>query len=56
MFQMAERWKVPILTHVRSMNVDAMQEVIADAAATGVSLAIVHVNSMSLGALRSCWI
>lgn len=50
-FQMAERWKVPIFTHVRSMNVDAMQEVIADAAATGVSLHIVHVNSMSLGAL-----
>jgi N-acyl-D-aspartate/D-glutamate deacylase len=50
-FQMAERWKVPIFTHVRSMNVDAMQEVIANAAATGASLHIVHVNSMSLGAL-----
>ena len=50
-FQMAQRWKVPIFTHVRSMNVDAMQEVIADAAATGASLHIVHVNSMSLGAL-----
>jgi N-acyl-D-aspartate/D-glutamate deacylase len=50
-FQMAQRWNVPIFTHVRSMTVDAMQEVIADAAATGVSLHIVHVNSMSLGAL-----
>jgi N-acyl-D-aspartate/D-glutamate deacylase len=50
-FQMAQRWKVPIFTHVRSMNVDAMQEVIANAAATGVSLHIVHVNSMSLAAL-----
>lgn len=50
-FQMAERWKVPVFTHVRSMTVDAMQEVIADAAATGVSLHIVHVNSMSLGSL-----
>jgi N-acyl-D-aspartate/D-glutamate deacylase len=50
-FQMAGRWKVPIFTHVRSMNVDAMQEVIANAATTGVSLHIVHVNSMSLGAL-----
>jgi dihydroorotase len=50
-FQMAQRWKVPIFTHVRSMSVDAMQEVIADAAATGASLHIVHVNSMSLGAL-----
>ena len=48
---MAERWKVPLFTHVRSMNVDAMQEVIADAAATGASLPIVHVNSMSLAAL-----
>jgi N-acyl-D-aspartate/D-glutamate deacylase len=51
-FQMAARWKVPIFTHVRSMTVDAMQEVIADAAATGASLHIVHVNSMSLGSIR----
>lgn len=50
-FQMAERWRVPIFTHVRSMGVDAMQEVIANAAATGVSLHIVHVNSMSGGQL-----
>lgn len=50
-FQLAARWKVPIFTHVRAMNVDAMQEVIANAAATGAPLHIVHVNSMSLGAL-----
>ncbi|MCX6588912.1 MAG: amidohydrolase family protein [Acidobacteria bacterium] len=50
-FQMARRWKVPIYTHVRSMGADAMQEVIANAAATGVPLHIVHVNSMSLGEL-----
>ena len=50
-FQMAQRWKAPIFTHVRSMGFDAMQEVIANAAATGVSLHIVHVNSMSLGSL-----
>lgn len=50
-FQMAQRWNVPIFTHVRSMGPDAMQEVIANAAATGVSLHIVHVNSMSLGSL-----
>jgi N-acyl-D-aspartate/D-glutamate deacylase len=50
-FQMAERWKVPIFTHVREMAPDAMQEVIANAAATGVSLHIVHVNSMSGGQL-----
>ena len=50
-FQMAQRFKVPIFTHVRSMRIDAMQEVIADAAATGVPLHIVHINSMILGAL-----
>lgn len=50
-FQMAARWRAPIYTHVRSMGVDAMQEVIANAAATGVSLHIVHVNSMSGGQL-----
>ncbi len=50
-FEMAARWKVPIFTHVRSMGVDAMQEVIANAATTGASLHIVHVNSMSLSAL-----
>jgi N-acyl-D-aspartate/D-glutamate deacylase len=33
------------------MGPEAMQEVIADAAATGAPLHIVHVNSMSLGAL-----
>ena len=50
-FQMAQRWKVPVFTHVRSMAPEAMQEVIANAAATGVPLHIVHVNSMSLGQL-----
>ncbi len=50
-FEMAARWRAPIFTHVRSMGIDAMQEVIANAAATGVSLHIVHVNSMSLGSL-----
>jgi dihydroorotase len=50
-FQMAARWKVPIFTHVRAMGVESMQEVIANAAATGASLHIVHVNSMSLGNL-----
>ncbi|MBL8292972.1 MAG: amidohydrolase family protein [Bryobacterales bacterium] len=50
-FQMAERWKVPIFTHIRSMTVDAMQEMISNAAATGTSLHIVHVNSMSLSSI-----
>lgn len=50
-YQMAQRWRVPLFTHVRSMTPAAMQEAIANAAATGVSTHIVHVNSMSLGAL-----
>ncbi len=50
-FQFAAEKRVPIFTHVRSMGLDAMQEVVANAAATGASLHIVHVNSMSLGQL-----
>lgn len=50
-FQMARKWDVPIFTHVRSMSMDAIEEVIADAAATGAPLHIVHVNSMSLASL-----
>jgi N-acyl-D-aspartate/D-glutamate deacylase len=50
-FQMAQRWKAPVFSHVRSMTPAAMQEVIANAALTRVPLHIVHVNSMSLGAL-----
>ncbi len=50
-FQYAARWDVPIFTHVRAMGMDAMQEVVANAAATGASLHIVHANSMSLGQL-----
>ncbi len=48
-FQLAAEQSVPIFTHVRAMEIDAMQEVLANAAATGASLHIVHVNSMSLG-------
>ena len=50
-FRAAAEFDVPIFTHVRSMTLDAMQEVIANAAATGAPLHIVHVNSMSLGQL-----
>ena len=52
-FRLAAEFDVPIFTHVRSMTLDAMQEVIANAAATGAPLHIVHVNSMSLGQLPS---
>ncbi len=50
-FQFAGKKDVPVFTHVREMNIGAMQEVIADAASTGAPLHIVHVNSMSLGQL-----
>jgi len=46
-FRLAARRQAPIFTHVRSMSIDAMQEVIANAAATGAPLHIVHINSMS---------
>jgi N-acyl-D-aspartate/D-glutamate deacylase len=41
-----ERWM--IFTHVRSMEISAVQEVVANAAATGAPLHIVHLNSSSL--------
>jgi dihydroorotase len=47
-FQMAADWETPIFTHVRDMSIAAMQEVVANAAATGAPLHIVHVNSSSL--------
>ncbi len=47
-FEFAAEKDVPIYTHVRSMGVEAMQEVVANAAATGAALHIVHVNSSSL--------
>ncbi len=47
-FEMAADWDVPIYTHVRSMDVEAFQEVIANAAVTGAPLHIVHVNSSAL--------
>ncbi|MHC5065545.1 MAG: amidohydrolase family protein [Planctomycetota bacterium] len=45
-FQFAAEQQVPIFTHVREMDMSAMQEVIANAAATGAPLHIVHANSM----------
>jgi len=47
-FQFAAQHGVPIFTHVRGMGVAPMQEVVANAAATGASLHIVHMNSSSL--------
>ena len=48
LFQFAADRNAPIFTHVRSMGVTGMQEVVANAIATGAPLHIVHMNSMSL--------
>ena len=48
LFQFAAERAVPIFTHVREMGVTGMQEVVANAIATGASLHIVHMNSSSL--------
>ena len=47
-FRFASEAGTTIYTHVRDMAISAMQEVIANAAATGASLHIVHMNSSSL--------
>lgn len=48
LFEIAKNLDVPIFTHVRGRGLSSVQEVIANAAATGASLHIVHVNSVSL--------
>jgi N-acyl-D-aspartate/D-glutamate deacylase len=48
LFQFAAKHEAPIYTHVRDMGIAPMQEVIANAVATGASLHIVHMNSSSL--------
>lgn len=47
-FELAGDERFPIYTHVRSMEISAIQEVIANATATGAPLHIVHLNSSSL--------
>lgn len=47
-FKFAADANTTIYTHVRDMTIGAMQEVLANAVATGASLHIVHVNSSSL--------
>src|SRR2546428_237402 len=56
-FGVAARHRAPVFVHLRSAGllenaggVAGVQEVIADAAATGASLHVVHVTSMGLGA------
>ena len=47
-FRFASETNTTIYTHVRDMAISAIQEVIANAVATGASLHIVHMNSSSL--------
>ena len=47
-FELAAELDVPISTHVRDMAISAVQEVLANALATGASLHIVHLNSSSI--------
>jgi len=59
-FQLAARRRVPVYVHVRSGGpvepgaIDALQEVIADAAAAGSSLHVVHITSVCLREAPLC--
>ena len=52
-FYLAAKWKRPVFVHLRDLGAstpgifESLQEVIADAAASGASLHIVHINSMA---------
>jgi len=50
-YQMAARWKVPIYTHVRGRGEEGVQEAVANAAGTGASVHVVHLNSSTRGAI-----
>ncbi len=52
-FEFAGQEQFTIYTHVRSMGIDAIQEVVANATATGAPLHIVHLNSSSLWAIET---
>ena len=53
LFKLAAKWKRPVFVHMRNPGglvpgvVDSLQEMIADAAITGGSVHIVHINSMA---------
>lgn len=51
-FELAAKTQAPVYSHVRGINIAAIQEVIADAALTGAPLHIVHLNSISLGKIQ----
>jgi dihydroorotase len=48
-YQLGASMKAPVYTHVRAPDLAAIQEAIANAAASGASVHIVHLNSMALG-------
>ncbi|MBM3767319.1 MAG: amidohydrolase family protein [Acidobacteria bacterium] len=52
-YQMAARWRVPIFTHVRGWTEEGIQEAVANAAGTGASVHIVHLNSSTRGTIPS---
>ena len=60
LFQLAAEYKVAVYVHMRNGGpvepgvIDALQEVIADAAATGASLHVVHITSMGLRETPLC--
>jgi dihydroorotase len=61
LFQLATRRSVPVFAHVRSMgsvepnsSLEAVQEVVADAVATGASLHIMHIASSCLRQTPVC--
>ncbi len=53
LFKVAAKWKRPVFVHIRTPGgltpgvVDSLQEMISDAAITGASVHIVHINSMA---------
>ena len=61
MFGLAARLSVPVFAHVRSMGsvepnsaLEAVQEVVANVAATGASLHIMHIASSCLRQTPAC--
>jgi N-acyl-D-aspartate/D-glutamate deacylase len=60
LFRLAAEKKTPVYVHMRNGGpeepgvIDALQEVIADAAATGASLHVVHITSMGLRETPLC--
>ena len=59
-FQLAAERRIPIYVHIRASGpidpgvIDSLQEVLADAAATGASLHVVHITSMALRETPVC--